>query len=77
MSAVIAEEKIFYLLHPLGSAFRWNARTDNIEYFIIKIIGYKEYVSNPESVLNNIFLITRQNQTGKAILVTTGKDESI
>jgi hypothetical protein len=74
MSAVIPEEKIFYLLRLLGSAFRSNARTDNIEYFIIKIIGYKAYVSKPESVLNNIFLITRQNQTGKAILVTTGKD---
>jgi hypothetical protein len=74
MSAVIPEEKNFYLLRLLGSAFRSNARTENIEYFIIKIIGYKVYVSKPESVLNNIFLITRQNQTGKAILVTTGKD---
>jgi hypothetical protein len=77
MSAVIPEENIFYLLRLLGSAFCSNARIDNIEYLIIKIIGYKEYVSKPASVLNNIFLITRQihhNQTGKAILVTTGKD---
>jgi hypothetical protein len=74
MSAVIREENIFYLLCLLGSAFRSNARTDNIEYLIIKIIGYNAYVSKLESVLNNIFLIRRQNQTGKAILVTTGKD---
>jgi hypothetical protein len=63
------EKNIFYLLRLLGSAFRSTARTDNIDYFIIKIIGYKTYVSKPES-----FLITRQNQTGKTIFVTTGRD---
>jgi hypothetical protein len=71
---VMPEKNIFYLLRLLGSAFRSTARTDNIDYFIIKIIGYKAYVSKPESVLNNIFLITRQNQTGKTIFVTTGRD---
>jgi hypothetical protein len=71
---VIPEENIFCLLRLLGSAFRSSARTDNVEYFLIKIIGYKAYVSKPESVLNNIFLITKHNQTGKTIFVTTGRD---
>jgi hypothetical protein len=40
-SSAIPEKNIFYLLRLLGSAFRLTPRTDNIDYFIIKIIGYK------------------------------------
>jgi hypothetical protein len=58
---VIPEENIFCLLRLLGSAFCSSARTDNVEYFLIKIIGYKAYVSKPESMLNNIFLIENRS----------------